>query len=173
MTARHWLNGALGAAALLAVFILLTRAGSQSRGIEVERRDPPAGLDEIRVSVTGAVARPGVVTAEPGDRVSDVVARAGGLLDGADVDAVNLSRRVRDEDHIVVPRAGDGRRLLDLNSATAEDLAALPSIGPAYAKAILDARTGRGPFTSTDQLVELRLIPTRVYDDIRDLVTVR
>jgi len=139
----------------------------------VEPRDPPAGVDEIRVAVTGAVQHPGVFTAAPGERVADAIALAGGVTSDADLDAVNLSRRVQDEDQVVVPRLGSSDALLDLNTASAEELEALPAIGRVYANAIVEARTARGPFASTDQLVELDIVPERTYQRIRDLVTVR
>lgn len=173
MVDRRWLNAALAAAAVVAFLVLSLRGGSGDRGVEVERRDPLAGVDEIRVAVTGAVGRPGVVTAAPGDRVADALARAGGAAPDADLDAVNLSRRVHDEDQVVVPRKGERATLLDLNAATAKELEALPAIGPTYADAIVRARTARGPFLSTDQLVELDILPERTYERIRDLVTVR
>jgi len=173
MADRRWLNAALAAAAVVAFLVLSMRDGPEHRGVEVERRDPPAGVDEIRVAVTGAVASPGVVTAAPGDRVADALARAGGATADADLDAVNLSRRVHDEDQVVVPRRGERTKLLDLNAATAKELEALPAIGPTYADAIVRARAARGPFVSTDELVEFDILPERTYERIRDLVTVR
>lgn len=173
MGTHRWLNIVLAAAAVVAFAVVSLRGQPSERGIEVEPRNPPAGVDEIRVAVTGAVLRPGVVTAAPGDRIGDAIAHAGGATSDADLDAVNLSRRVHDEDQVVVPRLGSRPALLDLNNASAEDLEELPAIGPVYASAIVEARTARGPFVSTDQLVELGVVPERTYQRIRDLVTVR
>ncbi|MBX7110317.1 MAG: ComEA family DNA-binding protein [Dehalococcoidia bacterium] len=172
MANHRWLNAALAASALLAFLVLTFSNDSDDLGIEVESRDPSPGIDEIRVAVTGAVARPGVVTVRPGDRVADAIALAGGLTADGDMNAVNLARRVRDEDQVVVPRVGERFALLDLNRATAQELEALPGVGPTYANAIVQARTTHGPFESTDQLVELGLVPERVYERFRDLVTV-
>ncbi|MEZ4554576.1 MAG: ComEA family DNA-binding protein [Dehalococcoidia bacterium] len=173
MSARRIVNSIFAVAIVMAFMVLALRPPSAGRGIEVERRHPPPGVDEIRVAVAGAVAAPGVVPAEPGERVSDVIARAGGAASDANLDAVNLSRRVRDEDRVVVPRHGDSGPLVDLNAATADELAALPAIGPAYADAIVRARAASGPFASTDELIDRRVIPERTYEQIRDLVTVR
>jgi competence protein ComEA len=157
-------------AAILVALLLLTLRHDPDRGIEVQRLDPPSGVDEIRVSVTGAVARPGVLTAQPGDRVLDLVERAGGLTSEADPAAVNLALRVRDEDHVHIPALGDGPPLLDLNAASATDLEALPGIGPVYAGRIIEARA-QLPFASSDDLLERDVIPAHTYDQIRDLVT--
>ena len=170
---------ALGAAAALALAILVLRAGADP-GIEVLRLDPPPGVDEIRVEVTGAVAQPGVLTVRPGDRVADAIALAGGLDPDADPSALNLALRLRDEDRVVVPRLGErsprlGERspLLDINTATAGELDELPGIGPVYSTAIVDARERGGPFATTDALTERDVIPEHVYERIRQLITAR
>ena len=166
------LRVALGAAVALALAILVLRADDDP-GIEVQRLDPPPGVDEIRVEVAGAVARPGVVTVQPGDRVADAIPLAGGLALGADAGALNLALRLRDEDRVVVPRIGEGSLLLDINTATAEELEGLPGIGPVYSAAIVDARERGGLFATTDDLVERDVIPEHVYDGIRTLITAR
>lgn len=162
---------AFGAAAALALAILVLRA-DDSPGIEVLRLDPPPGVDEIRVEVTGAVARPGVYTVQPGDRASDAIARAGGLQPDADTAALNLSLRLRDEDRVVVPRVGERSPLLDVNTATPEELDELPGIGPVYSAAIVEARE-RSRFETTEDLVTRDVIPEHAYDRIRELITVR
>lgn len=159
--------------AIACAFLVLMYRPAGDHGIEIEVRDPMPGIDEIRVDVGGAVLRPGLLTASPGERVGDVIARAGGAAADADLAAINLSRRVRDEDHILVPRQGERAAPIDLNAASIEQLEALPAIGPTYARAIVTARDQRGAFTSTDQLVDLRLLPRAVYDRVRDMMTVR
>ena len=169
-TGARW--NLLLAALAVAALVLLAMRGEADRGVEIEARAPVPGIDEIRVDVAGAVVRPGVVVAAPGERVADALARAGGATAEADTAALNLSRRLVDEDHIVVPRRGERSALLDLNRATARELEALPGIGPMLAAAILTSRS-RAAFATTDELVERGLISARVYEAIRNLVTVR
>lgn len=164
------LNVALLAAIAVAIVLLLAQR-SPSRGIEIVRGTPAAGVDVVLVDVSGAVGAPGLVEAAPGDRVADVLERAGGLEADADRAAVNLARRVRDEDHIHVPRSGEAEPLVNLNEASAKQLEDLPGIGPVYAGRIIEARAAL-PFTSSDELIERELVPERTYEGIRDLVSV-
>ena len=164
------LNLTLLTAIAIAVAVLVVQR-PPSRGVEIVRGTPPPGVDQLLVNVTGAVTSPGLIEAQRGDRIADVLDRAGGLTEDADPAAVNLARRVRDEDHIHVPRLGEATALLDLNTATAEQLEALPGIGPVYASRIIEART-QLPFDSSDDLLERDVIPAHTYEQIRDLVAV-
>jgi competence protein ComEA len=162
----------LGLLAVIAVALVLLALREESGpGIEVVRREAPGQLDQVVVHVSGAVAEPGTYTLEPGDRVADAVALAGGLTAAADEAGVNLALRVRDEDQIYVPRVGEASALLDLNTATSAELEELPGIGPVYAGRVIEAREV-GVFGSVDELVERDVIPAHVYEGIRSLVTV-
>ena len=168
---RWGIDAALAFAAVVALTVLTQRG--QPEGLSVERREAPGGLDEVRVEVAGAVARPGVVTVAPGSRVGDAVALAGGATAEADTAALNLARRVTDEEQLIVPRIGERRTaLIDLNRATVPQLEALPGIGRVTAEAIVAARE-RQPFASSDDLVTRGLTSARVYEQLRDLVTAR
>ena len=57
--------------------------------------------------VTGAVRKPGVYQLEQGDRLADAVDSAGGAVEGAQLDLVNLSLRVVDQGHYRIPRLGE------------------------------------------------------------------
>ena len=171
LTPLRLLQAALVVASLVALGVLAARDPAPA-GVEVERRDPAPGIDEIRVQVGGAVRSPGVVVARPGERVADAIARAGGVTAEADTAAINLARRVLDQDQVIVPKAGIGAsRLLDLNRATQAQLEALPGIGTARAAAILAARA-QAPFTSSDELLDRGLVSAAVYAQIRDRVAV-
>lgn len=58
-------------------------------------------------------------------------------------------------------------QLVDLNTASKKDLAALPGIGPDYAQTIIDAR----PFASKEDLLKKKVIPQATYNKIQNRVT--
>jgi competence protein ComEA len=145
----------------------------------------PAAAERIEMVVhaAGAVMRPGVYRVADGARVADLIDAAGGPTPDADLDRLNLAAGVRDGEQIYVPRIGepgtaapgsaaadDG--IVDLNTATSVELESLPGIGPATARAILDWREQHGPFTSVDQLLEVRGIGDAKLAAIRDQVRV-
>lgn len=145
------------------------------------------GPAPLLVHVLGAVAEPGLVELGAGARVVDAVAAAGGFTADADPAAVNLARPVVDGEQLVVlaigeappagsagggapgaANAGDG--LVHLNTADVAELDTLPRIGPALAQRIIDWREANGPFTSTDQLLEVAGIGDAVFSGLAELV---
>src|SRR4051794_33122929 len=136
------------------------------------------------VHAAGAVVHPGVYRVQPGARVVDVVDAAGGPAPDADVNRLNLAALVTDGSQVFVPRIGEPAPAtvggaaaapsgpLDLNTATLEQLDALPGVGPATAKAIIAERDRRGRFRTVDELLDVRGIGPAKLDALRDLVTV-
>jgi len=123
-----------------------------------------AAAAKLVVDVAGAVRRPGLYRLEHGARVADAIAVAGGATRRADVDAVNLAAPLADGLQIVVPRRGaapgaaaaaggpSATAPVDLNSASLEQLDALPGIGPSTAQKIVDYRQAHGAFHSLEEL---------------------
>jgi len=159
---------------------------------------PLPDATDLKVYISGAVQSPGVYTLQPGNRLAEALAAAGGATAGADLTAVNLALRVRDEGYYYIPKVGEtpppvaspldgpdpaapsvasnnqrtGQGLLDLNAATMESLSALPGIGPFRAQAIIDYRNQNGPFTSVIEITDVPGVGFGTYEKIRDLVTV-
>ena len=161
---------ALALTAIGGLGVLATRA-TPAPGIEVERADPPAAIDRLMVHIGGAVVAPGLVTVPRGARVADAVTQAGGALPDGDLDAVNLARRIEDEERIVVPKKGaSATALVDLNRATRAQLVALPEVGEVTADKIIESRAD-APFRNSDDLVTRRLLSAKAYEAVRNLVT--
>lgn len=155
--------------------------------------DPAAGAGggastrqpgEVVVHVAGAVARPGVQRLGTGARVVDAVDGAGGATPDAEVARINLAAPLQDGQQVYVPRVGEPAPApapgepgeaggpVNLNTATAEQLETLPGVGPATAEAIIAHREAEGPFTSVDQLLDVRGIGDAKLAAVRDLVAV-
>lgn len=143
---------------------------------------------KITVHVAGRVTRPGVYELSPTARVIDAVDIAGGMVFGANPDAINLAAPVSDGQKVYVPAVGEvivdvatngtagdvtGPRFpIDLNTATVSELDVLPGIGPATAAAIVRHRSERGRFASVDGLLDVPGIGTAKLEAIRGLVRV-
>lgn len=149
------------------------------------------------VHVVGAVSRPGVYTLPTGSRVADAVNAAGGALGSAASQAVNFARLLTDGEQIALPTkdeweaggavgapgdaaAGTGASgptqgaggKVNLNTADEAALDALPGVGPATAKRIVEDRTANGPFAKPEDLMRVSGIGEKKYDALKDLVVV-
>ena len=137
----------------------------------------------VYVHVAGAVLRPGVYELQDGDRVADAIMRAGGVVDGAEPDRLNLAELVRDGQRIEVPFEGEPfvvatdtsasatGGVVNINRAEADELERLPGIGPATAMAIIEDRERNGMFASVDDLDRVTGIGPATLERLRDLVT--
>ena len=149
----------------------------------------------VTVHVAGQVRSPGVYAVPSGGRVADAVVAAGGTAAEADVEQLNLAARVTDGERVYVPKkgepppavvaappagagAGGGAKAgapvgpVDLNTATSDQLEALPGVGPATSKAILAYRSSHGRFRSVTELLEVPGIGPAKLEALRPLVKV-
>ncbi|MFR9729363.1 helix-hairpin-helix domain-containing protein [Saccharopolyspora sp. MS10] len=148
---------------------------------------PPAPPPDLVISVVGEVTRPGLVEVPPGSRVADALAAAGGpRTPDTDITALNLARRLADGEQLYVavpvppgaaagpapsgPGATPGK--VDLNTATEEQLDALPGVGAVTAERIVQWRAQHGRFGSVDQLQDVEGIGEKRMARLRDLVGV-
>ncbi len=145
--------------------------------VQVEEA-PPARLT---VHVVGAVRRPGLYRLQEGSRVADAVGRAGGATRRADLAGLNLAAPVADGLQVVVPRRGAGTAAgaagaaasggpVHLNTATLEQLDALPGVGPVTAQKIVQYREQHGGFASVDDLDAVPGIGPARLETLRELV---
>ena len=197
MSARLALNTVLVlaiVACLVGAVVLIVRDSRSPDGVVVSiptrlpQTPTPQPQSELIVHVSGAVRQPGVYTMGSDDRAADALRVAGGPTDDADLDRVNLAKKLRDEEQLHIPlkreEVIDSRPVtqsiapatfdvLDLNSATIEELESLPGIGSKKAAAIVDYRETNGPFRMIDDLVLVNGIGEGILGSIRHLVQVR
>jgi len=147
---------------------------------------------EVCVHVVGAVAAPGVYVLEEGARVADAVELAGGLAPDASDSSVNLARVVVDGEQVYVPTqaeveaglapatgsmvatavSGGAGALVNINTATSDQLQELPGIGPATATAIITHREENGPFEAKEDIQNVSGIGPGKYAKIESLICV-
>ncbi len=159
-------------------------------GLPTPMLSPTPG--SVIVYISGAVQQPDVYELPYDARVKDVVLVAGGLLDSADSNNINLAARIEDEQHIHIPHIGEstqpattrgaagatgapaesGSGLLNLNTATAADLEELPGVGQVMAGRIVEYRSANGPFTAVEELQQVTGIGPSLFEKISPLVTV-
>lgn len=182
--------------AILALILAVAGVYAAFRAFD-QRAAPPIVIadnsvsEPLAVEVRGAVVTPGVYELPAGSRVQDAVAAAGGLIVTADMSTINLARRVRDGEVVVIaalPLSGesalatnvtggpsndgsDSTGKVNINTATAQELESLPGIGKVTAQRIIAVREANGPFHSVDDLVQIQGISTRTVEALRNLVT--
>ncbi|HXH35433.1 MAG TPA: helix-hairpin-helix domain-containing protein [Plantibacter sp.] len=165
----------------------LEPAAPDDEGPTTAPRSTSAG-NELYIHVLGAVAAPGLYRVPDGSRAFDAIAAAGGMSPDADPAGVNLARFVSDGEQLFVPltgepvagadasgspgQAADGAQLVNLNTATAAELASLPRIGEALAARIIAWRDANGRFTAVDDLSAVEGIGAKTLDGLRDSATV-
>jgi competence protein ComEA len=144
------------------------------------------------VYVSGAVARPDVYELSPDSIVKDAIEAAGGPTGEADLNRINLARRVHDEEQIYVPQKGEesppvspssgsslpssssqGDGQVNINTATVEELDTLPGVGPSIAQRIIDYRTTNGPFQSIEDIKNVSGIGDATFEKLKDKITVQ
>jgi len=140
---------------------------------------------EIMVHISGQVYNPGVVVLESGARLIDAVNLAGGLKKDADLDKINLAKKLSDEEKIYIPKIGeeyvevtesggskDSSGKIDINTCSKEELLALPGIGEVLADRIIDYRE-KSKFKSIEDIMNVSGIGKGRFEDIKDLIIVR
>lgn len=149
----------------------------------------------IMVHISGAIESPGLVYLKEGDRLIDAVEIAGGLKADADVNSINLARRLLDEERIHIPRLGEGDVLpaststyseptvqgkinssttsvVDINNCSREELISLPGIGEVTADKIIEYRENNR-FSKKEDIMNVSGIGDKKYQAIKDLIIVR
>ncbi|KKB43580.1 helix-hairpin-helix domain-containing protein [Bacillus thermotolerans] len=151
----------------------------------------------LMVDVKGAVEAPGIYSMNNGDRINDVIAKAGGFQEEADPTAVNLAQKLQDEMIIYVPKAGEEvpampaassgtpssgtagspgastTERVNINTATLDQLQQLPGIGASKAQAIIEYRETSGLFAQPEDLKNVSGIGDKTFEKLASHIVVQ
>ena len=146
---------------------------------------------EIMVHISGQVYKPGIIVLESGKRLIDATELAGGLKIDADLDRINLAKKLCDEEKIYIPKIGEqviqeiesismestsegsnesGK--ININNCSKEELLKLPGIGEVIAARIIEYRENNS-FKSIDDIKSVSGIGDKKFDAIQELIIVK
>lgn len=146
--------------------------------------------EQVCVYVCGAVNNPGVYSLENGKRIGDAIAMAGGMKEDAAHDSLNQAELLTDAQMIRVltveevqngktnvtnensEKVAEDNGLVNINSATCDQLMALPGIGQNKADSIIAYREENGKFNSVEDIMNIAGIKEGVFNKIKDYITV-
>lgn len=145
----------------------------------------------IMVHISGQIYKPGLVELESGKRLKDAVELAGGLKKDADLDKINLAKKLSDEEKIYIPKIGEelseefqsivtesptsdnskDSSKVDINNCDKEALLSLPGIGEVIAGRIIDYRE-INKFKTIEDIKSVSGIGDKKFEGIKELITV-
>ncbi len=154
---------------------------------------------KVVVDIKGMVANPGIYEVDSTSRVNDVIALAGGLIEGADTSLINLAKIVEDEMTIIIYSNSevlekykeeicvckkcdivndacinndDNNGLVNINSAGLEELQKIEGIGESKAKAIIEYREKNGYFQDIEDIKKVTGIGESLFEKIKIYITI-
>ncbi len=175
---REWVEAHRWAVLLALVGVTLMGAGVfwwKSGSNEVAQPEILTSASEsakLVVDVSGEVVKPGVYQLPAGSRVEDVLQIAGGETENADTDYIekylNRAAKVDDGQKIYIPATGVQNTRVNINSASQAELEGLPGVGSVTAGKIVAGR----PYQNISELIEKKIVGQKVYDQIKDQISV-
>ena len=147
------------------------------------------GTKMIVVEIKGEVANPDVYQISEGSIIRDLITKAGGLTNEANIDKINRADKLRDNQLIVIPNknelsnantninvskegntAEDG--IININTASLEELQKINGVGEVKAKSIINYREKNGGFKSIDEMKNIEGIGDKTFEKMKDQITI-
>lgn len=153
----------------------------------------------IMVHIMGQVNNPGVVELQENARIQDAIEAAGGATLEADFSKINLAYILEDGLKIYIPKIGEEEKqeyitkesgntiikehnkkeseketlMVNINTASKEELESLPGIGEAIATRIINYRKENGKFSKIEDIQNVSGIGEAKYNNIKNYITVK
>lgn len=142
---------------------------------------------KITVEIKGEVKKPEVYVMEDYSIVKDVIVEAGGITEKGDLNSVNQAKKLKDGDCIIIPSTegnarpitggtsmpGSKDEIININSASKEELMKLPGVGEVTAGKIIDYRESSGGFSSVEDMKNIGGIGDKTLAKFKDKIDVR
>lgn len=167
----------------------------QEGSLEGVETGHPSAPELIFIDIKGAVKYPNIYEMTSGQRLYDVVEKAGGFDEHADQNQVNLAQMLHDEMVIYIPMKGEDvpehlalspinppaesegstgqqNQKININTADANGLTALNGIGEKKAQMIVDYREEQGPFLTIEDIKNVSGIGEKSYENLKDAISV-
>lgn len=138
----------------------------------------------IYTHITGEIKKPGVYKMKAGTRMDDLVKEAGGLTDEADINQINLSEKLVDEERIIVPSKSEvseegitsaaidaKTKKININKASLSELMTLPGVGEKTAQKFIDYREQK-KFKKIEDVMNIEGIGENKFKNIKDYISV-
>ncbi|MCY8490375.1 helix-hairpin-helix domain-containing protein [Bacillus atrophaeus] len=167
-------------------------ASPDTAGTQVQQQESKGDADgeKIIIDIKGAVKHPGVYELKTGDRVSQAIEKAGGINSEADEKQVNLAELLQDGTVVYIPSEGEestqsasanasvqngaGKEaLVNINTASLEELQAISGVGPSKAEAIIAYREENGKFQAVEDITNVSGIGEKSFEKIKSAITVK
>lgn len=145
---------------------------------------------EKKVYISGEIKNPGVYEIEDGERLEDLIKKAGGMTNDANDRTLNLAERLEDQMKIYIPNKNEANSeenndpsqieskeisakssLININTASKDELMSLPNIGEKRAEAIIEYRK-TNKFDKIEDIKKIRGIGDKYFEALKDLITV-
>lgn len=145
----------------------------------------------IIVEIKGQVVKPDVYTLDENSIINDLINMAGGVTENADLSSINRAKKLQNHEMIYIDdktqsdsqkeaaQSGEAavsssasETLVDINTATAEQLKTLNGIGDSKAKSIIEYREQNGGFKSIDEIKNVTGIGDKMFEKIKGNITV-
>lgn len=161
----------------------LIKNNSEDIFLEEEQEGTESNKKEIVVEIKGEIKNPDVYWVKEESIIEDLILIAGGLTDEADIESINRAEMLKNHQSIVIPNKNEQKtvgkistsgknNLVNINTASVNELDSLPGIGASRAEDIVKYREDNNGFKSIEEIKNITGIGESIYEKLKDKITI-